>query len=208
MDIDDFEAWLGRHQQLVPTVAHWFGQLPDQVEVAKAWFYALQDIDLSEARAVTDLIVRGDIERPWPEDTPRICRLRALEARQTRRRQESDSGAVHRFCGLCRGSGTITVWHPLVVRAVRHKSNGVYRHPVTGQQFVVRHADGSIKSITAAAACKCTIGERFRERLPPPAFLVPVQFRERGEYAGLSLEDVIELDISASPFLVEEWEFA
>jgi hypothetical protein len=74
--------------------------------------------------------------------------------------------------------------------------------------MVVRDKDGAIKGITGAAACKCSLGHKYRDRLPPPAALIPVQFREREEYAGLTLEEVIELDIAASPFMVQEWDYA
>lgn len=209
MDVDEWDFWFSRHRTLLPQVAHWFGHMGDeeQLQVMKAWHAAMSDIALSEANEATDAIVRGDIECKFPSETPKACRLRALAARQTRRNEKSDSGAAHRFCGLCRGAGTIAVWHPLVVRSVRNKTDGIYRHPVTGQQMVVRHKDGAIKGITGAAACKCSLGDKYRDRLPPPAALIPVQFREREEYAGLTLEEVIELDIAASPFMVQEWEF-
>ena len=210
MDVDEWDHWFTRHKTLLPQLQHWFGAMgrDEQVEVMKAWHQAMADLTLAEAMEATDAIVRGDVECKFPSETPKACRLRGLALRLTRRNQKSDSEVVHRFCGLCRGSGAITVWHPLVVRAVRNKSNGVYRHPVTGQQMIVRDAEGGIKGITAAAACKCSLGDRFRDRLPPPAAVIPVQFRERQEYAGLTLEDVIELDIAASPFMVQEWEYA
>lgn len=210
MDVDEWDFWFARHKTLLPQVQHWFGQMgrDEQVEAMKAWHRAMSDISIAEANEATDAIVRGDIECKFPSETPKTCRLRALALRLTRRNAKSDPGATSRFCGLCRGSGTISVWHPLVVRAVRHKTNGTYRHPLTGQMISVRHADGTIKGMSGCVACKCSLGDRFRDRLPPPAAVIPVQFRERREYAGLTLEEVIELDIAASPFMVQEWEFA
>lgn len=210
MDVDEWDFWFSRHRTLLPQVAHWFGHMGDeeQLQVMKAWHQAMSDISIAEANEATDAIVRGDVECKFPSETPKTCRLRALALRLTRRNEKSDSGAAYRFCGLCRGSGTIAVWHPLVVRAVRHKTNGTYRHPLTGQMIAVRHADGSIKGMSGCVACKCSLGDKFADRLERPAAVVPMQFRERQEYAGLTLEEVIELDIAASPFMVQEWEFA
>jgi len=210
MDVDEWDHWFTRHKTLLPQLQHWFGAMgrDEQVEVMKAWHQAMSDLTLAEAMEATDAIVRGDVECKFPSETPKACRLRGLALRLTRRNQKSDSGADYRFCGLCRGSGTIAVWHPLVVRAVRHKTNGTYRHPLTGQMIAVRHADGTIKGMSGCVACKCSLGDKFADRLERPAAVVPIQFRERREYDGLTLEEVIELDIAASPFMVQEWEFA
>lgn len=209
MDVDDWDFWFRRHKQVLPAVEHWFSSMGQegQVEVMAVWHNAMSDLTLDEALAATDAIVRGDAECRFASDTPKACRLTALAARQERRKQEFDSGVTPRFCGLCRGSGMITCWHPLVVRSVRNRSDGRYRHPVTGKQMNVRDGQGNIKGIVAASACKCTLGLRLAEKCPPASSVVPVQFRTRDEYRGLTLEEIIELDIAASPFEVQEWEY-
>lgn len=213
MDLEDFDFWFRRHKQVLPAVEHWFASMGQegQIEVMRAWNGAMSDLTLDEATAATDAIVRGDAECRFPSDTPKACRLNALSARQTRRKTEFDSGATLRFCALCGGSGMVTVWHPLVVRSVMKKDNGRYRHPFSGKQMIVRDSEGAIKGVTAASPCKCTMGERFKERFPPTNIVVPVKSREREDIRGLTLEDIIELDIAGSVFPIEnpvvEWEF-
>lgn len=210
MDLEDFDFWFCRHKQVLPAVEHWFAAMGQegQIEVIRTWHAAMADLTLDEAKAATDSIVRGDSECRFASDTPKICRLNALSARQTRRKSESDSGAYQPFCAFCRGTGLATVWHPLVVDSVRRKTDGRYRHPFTGRQILVRDGFGVIKSMAGACACKCTQGKRFEERFPPPAAMVPVEQREPEEVQGLTLEEVINLDIQGSPFMVSEWEYA
>lgn len=210
MDLEDFDFWFCHHKQVLPAVEHWFASMGQegQIEVIRTWHAAMSDLTLDEAKAATDAIVRGDVECRFASDTPKICRLNALSARQTRRKQENDIGVDQRFCAFCGGSGLVTVWHPLVVDSVRRKTSGRYRHPFTGKQILVRDGSGAIKSMDGACACRCTQGKRFEERFPSPAAMVPVKPRDPKEVKGLTLEEVIELDIQGSPFMVSEWEYA
>jgi hypothetical protein len=162
MDRKQFDEWAAQHQILIPSTAEYFAD----ADVCEVWFRKLLDRDLQDCLAASRAAADGTGERPAPEDTGAWVRLRAREIYDARTaRTEVEQRRNGRLvCGLCKDTGNVAIWHPLIVRGI---VEGVttYRHSHTGEVFAVRFMSGQLagktRPIVCAIPCRCEIGDKF-----------------------------------------------
>lgn len=206
MNQREMQVWLMEHLKTFPSVASWMESNDSELLTAN-WSKVLADVRADDAKEFTRLIAAGDLEKPMAEDTAiacrRFCKVRQL-IRDFQHQEKQRSGRVVP-CGLCHGTGYVTIWHPLLVRAIVEECEH-FRHP-SGSEFVARWPDGRFKDLSMAAICKCAAGDlpsqaksRKDDSQPRCARLgvsfnfIPKLSRSR----EVSIEDAIRLDVEAA----------
>jgi hypothetical protein len=220
MNHKEFERWFSFHQTMIPSVATWVSNNPDIDTLLGTWAHSMRDVEFEDAKAATLAIVNGDIERPFPESTIGVVRKAALGYAMGRRQSEPEPAYDDRVCGLCRGSGHVSIWHPMVVRAVRHGIKSL-QEP-SGAIRTLLDGSGDVKRLKAAVACKCSLGDRYAKWMrkegerwvahPMPRFgdstnHVREVFRTWDELKGKTVRERIQADIDEAPSQAVEWEF-
>ena len=218
MNGTEFDKWLDYHCNVQPSVANWVRGLPDQDTLLDSWAAGMADVPFADAKAATDMIVKGDVERPFPEDTCRTVRRTALAMAVSRKNTQPQPEYDDRTCQLCRGTGMVTIWHPLTVRSIRTGCQTF--QTASGAIRKVADNSGAVPATKAAVACRCGLGERFAKWMvkdgdrwkaePRPRFgdsvnHVPVQLRPWDQIKGLTNRQRIELDMEDRPTLATEW---
>lgn len=219
----EFHHWLEYHQVCLPTVGRWLAEHQDAKQLTSTWQASLSDVQYGDARAATDAIVSGDLDRPFPEDTVRVVRRHALSIAAGRRTSRSDEPNFEgKRCGLCDSTGHVTIWHPLVARGV-FEDCGKYSDS-TGAIHRVTNDAGAFKCQMACIACKCSIGDRYTHwmrkkgdkwervyhgRYGDSRWHIKVQFRTLQEIQAMSVKERVLADIDAAGGATGavEWEF-
>lgn len=180
MNGKDYLEWWNYHIAVLPSIGKWFDGLDDAEPIHNSWMAALATTSLKDACAATDAIVAGTIERPYPEETAAVVRLFAAELALSRRTVEPEPDGDGRECGLCRSTGHVTIWHPLIAKGVytganafrapggelffvRNRIKRIVTDDLTGEQFE-RLEFGDVRRLTAAVPCNCQAGNKFATR--------------------------------------------
>lgn len=158
---DEVLKWVLHHSQSLSSFRTWLNT-QDFEHIVKLWCRPLENVSYDEACEITQLIVSGDIERPFPDETASTVRREAAKLRDQRQYHAQEEIRTHRGieCGLCHGTGMVTIWHMLIVKCVRDGID-VFRHPKTHEMYHARKKDGEFKRDTLTCACKCKLGDRF-----------------------------------------------
>lgn len=163
MNERDFSEWVEYHTACLPSVGSWIANHHDQQRLFDSWSKALTDISLADACAATDAIVAGTVERPYPEETASVVRRFAVELSLSRRETKPEPDGNGKWCELCRNTGLVTIWHPLVCRGVLQAVD-VFRGK-DGNAFRVVDENGDVKKLTAVAPCNCALGAKFATKM-------------------------------------------
>lgn len=175
----EFKQWLDNHRKLIPSVNSWLQNQSDVSLILDEWAACLSRAPLELCKAATQAIVWGQIERPWHEDTAATVRKWASDMNSQTFESRKSNLTVSR-CALCDNTGTVEIWHPLLVRAVRE---GVtcFVNQVTGEEVKVFGADEKPRLRTVGVACSCQLGDRMcsERRVGYKTFRALPRFDER-----------------------------
>ena len=161
MQRNDVFKWVDHHAKSLSSFRSWRGT-QELDHIVQLWERPLTNVSYAEACEVTQRIVSGEVEKPWPDDTAATVRREAERARDKSQYNAQEVIRTNRGieCGLCKGTGMVTIWHVLLVKAVQE---GVtrYRHPRTHEMFNARRPDGAFRDDKLVCSCKCKLGDRF-----------------------------------------------
>ena len=139
MNFREYTDWERYHWIAFPSVSDWFSRLPDDTrnDTRKAWRKALEDVNLDAARRATDLLLKGDGDKPFghseiPAAINRIARgLRQSGGERKSRkppfrlRTDENGDKVNVYvCRTCRDTGLVAVWHSKSVEAMHDGTFG------------------------------------------------------------------------------------
>jgi len=134
--------------------------------------------------------------------------------------REAEPECNGRRCELCRNTGLVTIWHPLVTRGV-HQGVRMFRGP-NGSVFRIYNEDGSLKKLTAVAPCNCSLGKKFQTKMVkkgdhweqedvrpylPAHFHARIQDRSLEERSSMTTFGQVVADIEAAGIGVKECDF-
>lgn len=207
--------WLARHSRSVSRFAKWIDARGAET-VVELWCDQLSSVSFADASDFTTEIVGREMQEPFPDATcGSLIEYARRQANRRLRDQEQElrkNGKLE--CGLCKGTGLVTIWHVLLVRAVREGCD-VFKHPRTNESFYARKPDGTIKDETQVCACRCGLGEKFAvqkrqrfggeevkrfQRLGDSPHHVAVQYHEakvdeQGREVRMSVEERLRSDV-------------
>lgn len=208
MRTDEVSEWILYHAKSMSGFGVWLST-QDFDHIVSLWERPLSGVSIDDAREITHRMVAGEIARPFADDTAAVVRREASKLRDQRQYRDQEEIRSQRGleCGLCRATGLVTIWHPLVVRSIIEGVD-TFRHPSTREIFHALNRDGSLKQDTLVCACRCSLGDRFanQTRMKHGVPLPAMQRFGESEYhaavmvrdVGLSAEHRIRLD-------VEQW---
>lgn len=161
MHAEEVFRWIEHHSKSLSSFRAWLNT-QDIDHIAPLWEKPLTNVSYEDACEITQRIVSGEIERPFPDETAACVRREAAKLRDHRQYHAQEEIRTNRGieCGLCHGTGMVTIWHMLIVKCVRDGID-VFRHPKTHEMYHARTKDGELKRDTLACACKCKLGDRF-----------------------------------------------
>lgn len=154
----EFAEWLEYHTGIMPSVDAYLSKLPDREILLDEWASILEDVPLANAKAVSRKILAGDVEKPFPDDIPACVRANASFMSLDEPSRGAEPGD-HHTCGLCKSTGLVSIWHPLVVRSIREGVDA-WRDRRTGAMVRCVSSNGDVKPMEAAVACECERGNR------------------------------------------------
>lgn len=223
MNGKNYLEWWNYHIAVLPSIGKWFDGLDDAEVIHKSWKAALSTTAIKDACAATDAIVAGVLDRPFPEETAAVVRRFAAERTLSRREEQREPDGNGRQCQLCRNTGHVTIWNPLIARGV-HTGVDRFRNPANGEIFRVIGPDGDVRRLEAVAPCKCSFGDRFAfktvkrgdhlervevGRYDPSSFHAAVTFRTHEERKSMTIREQVQADLEAAGISsgVTEWDF-
>lgn len=166
MNTEEFRVWLDYHGAAFPGVVQWM--LTKGKGVRPHWEKALANATLEHAKRATDGLLAGEFTHPQgysnlPGAIASICNRMANAERPTYGDNRDDR------CPECDNYGTIQVWHPEQVKAMKEG-----------------RFDRTRGSLTAMTACTCSRGDRMATRTqswkPLPRYSELHYLRVNGNY--------------------------
>lgn len=218
MRTEEIMLWIEHHAKSMSTFRSWLNT-QDVRHLTGLWVKTLANVTYDEACEVTQRIVSGDVDRPFPDETAATVRREASKLRDQKQFHAQEEIRTNRGieCGLCRGTGMVTIWHPLIVKCVRDGIDS-FRHPRTHELYNARLKDGTLKRDTLVCACKCKLGDRFanatKNRRGQQEQFLP-RFGDSNTHAAVTSSDVtlsheerVAADIETHCPRVVEWAVA
>lgn len=155
MDGNDFKIWYQDFAAHFTSVDTWMQRHPDPAAVLRVWKEAMDPLRLVDAKKATaELFADRDA---WPESWdqyPATIRWLANKIRGNSRalgtRHVIDGQETFK-CHLCFDKGTVDIFHPILVDAIRKNKYNQYRNAGA--------------TITAAARCSCEAGQAMKRKL-------------------------------------------
>lgn len=185
---DEFREWLDRHLEAFPQLRVWLEGLPKPAATLGAWRGALADVAPEDAAAVTDAMVRGDIQAPAAYDRERTAAIVRQNAREIAWRRsacdQSDQPAKVAQRPRAGRSGRIA---ELMATDFAERTQGVAEllpeqvygcdlcrdvgtvtvwHPVSVAE-ASETGEAPKRRATAAVACSCRRGDRMADGVTP-----------------------------------------
>ena len=161
MTSSEFREWLELHQTLFPAVGVWLQGQSDKSLLLDEWAAVLRNVSFASCKAATRAILSGQCETKGHQGIPAAVRAWAseldAESRQQAKREPSHNPLL---CELCGNTGAVSIWHPLLVRAVREGCKE-FKSKITGAVHKVFDINGRPRYPEVAVACKCPKGDRL-----------------------------------------------
>lgn len=216
MQTFEITRWITHHARSLSSFRAWLNT-QDIEHIAGLWERPLATVTFDEACEITQLIVSGEIERPFPDETAACIKKEAARLASKRIYQANEITRTNKGieCGLCHGTGIVTIWHNLLVKGY-HDQCWVYKHPRTAELFKLRSKDGVLIERTLAAACKCSLGDVYaRQTRRDNGESRFVRFGDSPNHVawttrggGLSVEERLAIDVDQQAPRVVEWAIA
>lgn len=150
----EFDEWFKYHGASFTSLHSWLakydGCKPGIAEILANWFRVLRPIELADAKAGTDALFAGEVEKPkggFDDHPALIARLGRKKQRRVVAKPPPPGpriidGVETCRCLKCRDYGLRTVWHPETMARVAKNLPGPLR--------------------TASVRCTCEAGDRWQ----------------------------------------------